>query len=552
MQHQKISTTDPISFVIPAFNSAATVLESIESIINGNWTEGDELIVVNDGSTDATEQVFADAKEKYPFIRVYNETVNRGCPAARNIGYGHAKHKIIFNLYSDDVLIPGSVARLKEYMVSEQADLAGFAEYRYFKTERNGKKKITHRWVCRPGVLSLADFMAGDINPGPGGNFMLTKKSWEEVGGVWEYGKGMHEAWGFTLKVLMAGAKFVVLPNSYYFHRYGGNSLFVREAKKENEVSLMATKMITPYLDRLDPKDSAYIQTDEGSKTWYKSLDRAPIRLKDQPVGKTGVIVIAPDAQLKTLVLRKIKIAYPIYLRIKSAVKRVRAYLNYRKQFQQFAQTNTRFEMNWKDHRAFLRDADKTFSFDRHYVYHPAWAARVLKSSMPKEHIDISSTVHFCSIVSAFIPVKFYDYRKTDIRLSDLTCGEADLLKLPFATDSVESLSCMHTVEHIGLGRYGDPIDSEGDMKAMKELARVLARNGQLLFVVPIGKPKIIFNAHRIYSYNQIITAFSSLTLKEFSLIPEKSIDGGIIKNASEERADQENYGCGCFVFTKS
>ena len=79
-----------------------------------------------------------------------------------------------------------------------------------------------------------------------------------------------------------------------------------------------------------------------------------------------------------------------------------------------------------------------------------------------------------------------------------MSSGYADLANLPFEINSVQSLSCMHTVEHVGLGRYGDPIDPDGDLKAIKEIKRVLAVNGNLLFVVPIGKPKIVYNAHRI------------------------------------------------------
>ena len=83
--------------------------------------------------------------------------------------------------------------------------------------------------------------------------------------------------------------------------------------------------------------------------------------------------------------------------------------------------------------------------------------------------------------------------------------GSADLTQLHFESESIESLSCLHTVEHIGLGRYGDPIDYDGDLKAIRELKRVVVKGGSILFVVPVGKPKIIFNAHRIYSYEQII-----------------------------------------------
>jgi len=87
-------------------------------------------------------------------------------------------------------------------------------------------------------------------------------------------------------------------------------------------------------------------------------------------------------------------------------------------------------------------------------------------------------------------------------------------------------------------------------LKAIRELKRVLAPGGSLLFVVPIGgKAKIMFNAHRIYSYEMIKDYFSDLQLKEFALIPEK--DGPMILNASLERVAKEVYGCGCFWFTK-
>ncbi|MGA2030503.1 MAG: DUF268 domain-containing protein, partial [Verrucomicrobiota bacterium] len=77
-------------------------------------------------------------------------------------------------------------------------------------------------------------------------------------------------------------------------------------------------------------------------------------------------------------------------------------------------------------------------------------------------------------MVSAFVPVKFYDYRPADLHLDNLACEHADLQALPFADCGIQSISCMHVVEHVGLGRYGDPLDPNGDLKAMNELERVL------------------------------------------------------------------------------
>ncbi len=214
--------------------------------------------------------------------------------------------------------------------------------------------------------------------------------------------------------------------------------------------------------------------------------------------------------------------------------------------------TKKRFSLKTKDFYPCVKDKTIQTSFDRHYVYHTAWAARVLKETNPVKHVDISSSLFFSATVSAFVPIEFYDYRPADIILSNLESKEGNLMHLPFADNSVNSLSCMHTIEHIGLGRYGDPLDPNGDLKAIQELIRVLAPGGNLLFVTPLGKSaKIEFNAHRIYRYENIIEAFNDLTLKEFSLIPEHATNGGLIRHADKKVLEKEDYACGCFLFTK-
>lgn len=189
--------------------------------------------------------------------------------------------------------------------------------------------------------------------------------------------------------------------------------------------------------------------------------------------------------------------------------------------------------------------------FDRHYVYHTSWAARCLAKSMPVKHIDISSSLYFAGLCSAFVDMEFYDFRPADLRLSNLKCASADLNNLHFESNSIKSLSCMHTVEHIGLGRYGDPLDPDGDLKAIQELKRVLAPGGNLFFVVPIGQPRIEFNAHRIYSYDQVISYFNELTLENFTLIGENFSQGGLVENPTQELLEAQQYGCGCFWFRK-
>ncbi|MEN9649271.1 MAG: hypothetical protein RL094_238 [Candidatus Parcubacteria bacterium] len=247
-----------------------------------------------------------------------------------------------------------------------------------------------------------------------------------------------------------------------------------------------------------------------------------------------------PSSLRSTLRFIKKVIYFPLFLFI------ALDYIVYRNR-----DSKQRFSTNISDVFPQIFDKTRLTGFDRHYVYHTSWAARKVKEINPAFHVDISSSLYFCGIVSAFVPVHFYDYRPAPLYLSDLESKEGDLMKLPFQDSELASLSCMHTIEHIGLGRYGDPIDPEGDIKAINELKRVVRQGGSLLFVTPVGKPKIMFNAHRIYSYKQVLSYFPEFELREFSLVPEQEKDGGIITNATEAQSDNETYGCGLFWFVK-
>jgi len=225
----------------------------------------------------------------------------------------------------------------------------------------------------------------------------------------------------------------------------------------------------------------------------------------------------------------------------------------FEKEFHQFRSkvADDRHSVLWEDRYPCLDDRTEDTGFDRHYVYHTGWASHILAETRPEQQVDVGSSLFFVSNVSAFVPVAFYDYRPADLRLPGVTTHAGTLEDLPFENQSVDSLSCMHVVEHVGLGRYGDPIDPQGDLKAMSELQRVIAKDGSLLFVTPVGKPKVCFNAHRVYSFQQIIENFPELELHQFALVPDDPADGGLIVDADPAMVKEQNYGCGCFWFKR-
>jgi SAM-dependent methyltransferase len=185
---------------------------------------------------------------------------------------------------------------------------------------------------------------------------------------------------------------------------------------------------------------------------------------------------------------------------------------------------------------------------DAHYFYVNAWVARRIADTGPPQHVDVASQVVLSAILAASLPVVFVDYRPFTARVAGLRSVAADLLRLPFTDDSLPSLSCLHVAEHVGLGRYGDPIDPAGTRKAAGELARVLAPGGHLLFALPVGRPRVAFNAHRVHAADIIVDYFPSLTLREFSGVDDQ---GKYLENVRLDALKDNEYACGFFWFTK-
>jgi len=186
--------------------------------------------------------------------------------------------------------------------------------------------------------------------------------------------------------------------------------------------------------------------------------------------------------------------------------------------------------------------------FDAHYFYQGAWLARRLRSSKIDRHVDIGSSVLTMSVLSAHVETTFVDYRPLKASLPGLTSIAGNILDLPFADGSVSSLSCLHVIEHIGLGRYGDPIDPQGSIKAAHELQRIVSSGGMLFLSLPIGRERICFNAHRVHAPASVLKMFSQMRLVEFSYVDDA---GQYHEDKPVKVASHLEYGCGLFQFEK-
>lgn len=228
-------------------------------------------------------------------------------------------------------------------------------------------------------------------------------------------------------------------------------------------------------------------------------------------------------------------------------------YLKDLKNYSQYK--NDIFPATFKDSYPHLYDRyENSGSFPRHYFYQDLWAAKKIYSFQVDNHFDIGSRVDgFIAHCLVFTKVTMLDIRPLVHNISNLAFQQANAMNMELIeNNSIKSLSSLHAVEHFGLGRYGDPIDPEGYLKAINEMKRVLADNGNLIFAVPIGRQRLMFNAHRVFNPLYIKDLFTSgenaLSLIDFSAIDDDNV---FIKNAKMEDYVNSDYSCGLFHFQK-
>lgn len=152
------------------------------------------------------------------------------------------------------------------------------------------------------------------------------------------------------------------------------------------------------------------------------------------------------------------------------------------------------------------------------YFFQNAWAARHIFSFKPKYILDIGSPVTFLGIISQFVKVFFVDIRPPTIKVRGLEYVKGDILSLPFRDNSVDFISSLCVIEHIGLGRYGDKIDPDGSEKAIKQIKRILRPLGVALISLHVDqRNKIYFNAHRAFNMDYLKSI-----LNGFNIIDQK------------------------------
>lgn len=195
-----------------------------------------------------------------------------------------------------------------------------------------------------------------------------------------------------------------------------------------------------------------------------------------------------------------------------------------------------------------LDEKTKTTGVDYQYLYQQIWVFNNVNKLKPKDHYDISSTYQMSCYLAGITNAHFLDLRPIKADIDNLELLEGDIENLPFKNNSLESVSCLHVVEHIGLGRYGDKLNIDGPEIACRELSRVVKPGGYLYLSTPVGRERVCYNAHHVFNPFTILEYCKGLELVEFNIVDD---EGKLHRDIKIKDYQKNEYSLGMFKFRK-
>ena len=231
-----------VSIIVPCYNQSVYLSEALDSVLEQSY-ENWECIIVDDGSTDNTENVAKEyCKKDNRFIYIYQN--NSGLSKARNTGVANSKGIYILPLDSDDKIAPQYIEHAINAFKSNEnlkivycrAQLFGLGKGEWKLPEYSLERMLGRNCIFCSGVYKKEDFIrVGGYNPNM------------------KYG---FEDWDFWLSILEKGGDVLQLDEILFFYRIRNKSMvrsldderysFLRKQIWENHKSLYAENFLNP------------------------------------------------------------------------------------------------------------------------------------------------------------------------------------------------------------------------------------------------------------------------------------------------------------------
>lgn len=237
-------------------------------------------------------------------------------------------------------------------------------------------------------------------------------------------------------------------------------------------------------------------------------------------------------------------------------LRRIQSYAIYRSNLKEYRRQEAaaKVKLDFGTPYPCLRDRyQKSGSARGHYFHQDLLVARRVFANAPESHVDVGSRIDgFVAHVASYRQIRVLDIRAQENVIPNVQFEQCDIMgTVPDELlESTDSLSCLHALEHFGLGRYGDPVKYDGYLAGFRNLYRILKPGGRLYLSTPIGPQRVEFDAHRVFSVGYMLDLLEAkYEMSQFSYVD----DAGDLHEdvALEDGLTKLNFGCryGCGIF---
>jgi hypothetical protein len=195
---------------------------------------------------------------------------------------------------------------------------------------------------------------------------------------------------------------------------------------------------------------------------------------------------------------------------------------------------------------------DNAGSLSFHYFFQDLYVAQRIYQNNPVKHVDIGSRIDgFVAHVASYRSIEIYDIRPIKEIIPNVQFKQCDLMNLnEDYSECTDSISCLHALEHFGLGRYGDPVYYEGYLLGFMNIYKMLKKSGKFYFSVPMGKQRTEFHAHRVFSAKYLLEMITPhYEIDRFSYVDDNNTLHENVEISEDNLSN--NFGCsmGCAIF---
>ena len=254
-----------ISVVVPVYNTEKYIKKCLDSLVNQTM-KNIEIIVINDGSTDRSEDIIIEYEKKYPELIKYFKKENGGLSSARNYGVQKALGNYISFVDSDDYVDRELFNNLKKYL-DRKIDIIKFKTKKIYES---GKIEIYDGpifEICN-GEEAFNRLCFTDKLLEPAWLYLYKREFW--IKNKFEYSEGLyHEDFGLT-PVVMINAKTVTSTNIYGYYYIERQNSIVKDKTKNTKKAYDLLKHYDNMVESIEDK-KYNIETINNLKQYYSN-----------------------------------------------------------------------------------------------------------------------------------------------------------------------------------------------------------------------------------------------------------------------------------------